>query len=59
MTLHINIIIFQDGTLSICLTDTSGEIDIHVNDELVSRGLAVIDLNVEAEASRNSLLCRF
>lgn len=30
----------QDGILTVCLCDTSGETDIHVNDILVSEGLA-------------------
>ena len=37
---HIVSLRLQDQRLAMCLTDTSGTIDLHVNDYLVSSGFA-------------------
>ena len=34
-------VICQDGTVSVCLCDTSGKDDLHINDILVEEGYAV------------------
>ena len=35
------LVISQDGTVSVCLCDTSGKDDVHINDILVEEGYAV------------------
>ena len=34
-------VVCQDGTVSVCLCDTSGKDDLHINDILVEEGYAV------------------
>ncbi len=37
---------FQDLVVSVCLCDTSGSEDVHVNDSLVSSELALVSTDV-------------
>ena len=41
----------QDNKLSVCLCDTTGDTDIHINDSLVTKGLAVISFDQQEEAA--------
>ena len=48
---NIILLLFQDNVMSVCLCDTSTEIDIHINDTLINEDHAEISF---AEGLQNS-----
>jgi len=47
----------QDGLVSVCLTDTNGDDDIHLNDCLVKEGFAIMQQDDYEVGWHSHLIC--